>query len=429
MLKDAGYGRTGMFGKSHLGAAWPGCLPTARGFDEFEGFLQGCGNYETHLAAQCTLPVPPSAVSTDPPANWTQYEGYDWFSQSTINISANGTYSEWLVAQRGVQFLRDIATGRAAGDAEASKPFYLYLPFQNIHAPLEVQDRFRDLYPGLAHDPDMQTLNGMISAFDEAVGSVFQALQDTGLDKETVFLLHSDNGAPTTADTVIGNHTQTRNWPLRGWKTQIWEGGTRVPALVWAPPGVLGARAGTVWDGLVHVTDVAPTLVEGVAGGKMAGPLAPDGVNQWAAFRGAPSARDEMLYNINPLCDSGQAGPPKAGVQQGGMKLLCECWDQGAMGCTGEKWLFNLTQDMAESTNLAHSMPAEVARLEARLVHYASDMTQPMQWTSPYMGDEYFCKDCPVGHQSEPYYAWRPFLDDPSPWPPLPKMPPGVAPL
>jgi arylsulfatase A-like enzyme len=273
----------------------------------------------------------------------------------------------------------------------------------------------------------MQTLNGMISAFDEAVGKVFQALVDTGLDKETVFLLHSDNGAPPNADVIHNNHTAVRNFPLRGVKTEIWEGGTRVPAMVWAPPGVLGDRAGTVWDGLVHVTDVAPTLVEGIAGGKMTGPLAPDGYNQWDAMRGAQeeSARDEMLYNINPLCDSGQAGPPKAAVQQGGIKLLCECWNQTSMSCTGEKWLFNLTEDIGELNNIAASMPAEVAKLEARLVHYASDMTEPMQWTAPYMGDEYFCKDCPVGHQSEPYYAWRPFLEDPNPWPPLPKMPAG----
>jgi len=177
---------------------------------------------------------------------------------------------------------------------------------------------------------------------------------------------------------------------------------------------------------LVHVTDIAPTLVEGVAGGSMDGPKRPDGVNQLdALLSGGSSARAEMLYNINPLCDDGQAGKPKAAVRQGDLKLVCECWNQTTMSCSGFKNLFNLTADVSETTDLASLRPHDVARLEARLVHFASDMLEPMQWTPPYQGPQYFCADCPLGNQSEPYHAWRPFLKTPDPWPALPALPPG----
>jgi len=212
-----------MYGKSHMGSAWPGCLPTARGFDDFNGFLQGCGNYKTHQAAQCSIPVnplPPSGDDDQFPPPDGEYDGYDWFSGTEINTTANGTYSEWLVRDRAVEFLDSIAAERAEG--KGREPFYLYLPFQNIHVPLEVQDRYRRMYPGLQHDAEMQTLSGMITAVDDAIGAVLARLSSSGLSDNALVWLHSDNGAPPVADTMRRpNYLAVRNFPLRGWKTQV----------------------------------------------------------------------------------------------------------------------------------------------------------------------------------------------------------------
>merc|ERR1712070_266641 len=133
------------------------------------------------------------------------------------------------------------------------------------------------------------------------------------------------------------------------------------------------------------------------------------------------------IYNVNPLCDGGQAGRPKAGIRIGKWKLLSWCYDiAGVDGKTttgpvsapaGQSdefangpVLFDLEADPRETTNVAAKEPKVVDRLLARLKVWAESSVEPMQWTAPYQGEKYFCKDCPLHPAGTgpdiPWAAW-----------------------
>lgn len=435
-LKDAGY-TTGIFGKWHLGMFRQSATPRARGFDEHAGYLQGCVSKETHVASCCH--AGPSPATGD--KNYTcasggnkDYRGYDWFSSgasggfSMPDTSVNRTSSASIICNAAIDFIRRHA-------AEAA-PFFLYLPFQNIHAPYSVEERYRDPYEGQAITDDEKTMWAYISEMDEKVGIVISALKAIpGAYEQTVIIFSSDNGAPRASPGVDhdeateqkGRAWIARNYPFSGFKSQIWEGGVRVASFVHSPhliqPGV--------HHGLFHVTDWLPTLVH-LANGSTARNRPLDGYNIWGAVTtGHSSPRAEMLYNVNPLCHGGQAGAPKAGLRMGDWKLLTWCYDvAGTAGAnrTGPvnaphgsvpvdfikgPMLFNLQDDPREMHNLAAEQPALVATLLTRLEKWASSSVEPMQWVRPYQGDAYFCKDCPL-HPAGTGVAepWLPWIDD-----------------
>lgn len=149
-----------------------------------------------------------------------------------------------------------------------------------------------------------RTKCGLIAALDEGVGNVTRALKRRGIFNDTLLLFTTDNGGPIPE--------ASNNWPLRGSKTTLWEGGTRATAFLHGPK--ILKRSGTTYDGMIHAVDWLPTLVE-AAGGKAVTGL--DGVSQWKSLlKGAvPSARTEFVYNIDELKNN-------AALRQGRYKLL-----------------------------------------------------------------------------------------------------------
>ena len=303
--------------------------PVNRGFDDHSGYFQGCGSYATHVAACCNPPAPnasdfQSYICPKDPTPGQEYRGYDWFANLAPQPQYNGTTSSDVIAG-----LAEAAIARAAA---AAAPFFLYLPFQNIHDPYDAQwdsvQRAAAAAPGIS--PQQAQMFGYIYELDVAVGRVVAALRAADLLADSLIALVSDNGAPAAAG-VAG-----RNWPLAGFKSSVYEGGTRVPGLVYAPGRV---PAGGVLDALVHVTDWVPTLVAAAGGGAIAPGEGLDGVNQWPALTAAAPlpapARREVLYNINPLCQGGQFGAPKAALRVGELKLLCWCYAVQGIECVG----------------------------------------------------------------------------------------------
>jgi arylsulfatase A-like enzyme len=128
-------------------------------------------------------------------------------------------YSTHLYASSAVSLIRahDPAT-----------PLFLYLAFQAVHSPDQVPQQYIDPYNATIADPKRRTFAGMLSCLDEAVGNVTAALRAAGMLDNTVIVLVSDNGGPTNLD----EGTFSNNFPLRGGKHSLWEGGTRLTALV-----------------------------------------------------------------------------------------------------------------------------------------------------------------------------------------------------
>ena len=443
-FQRAGYA-TALFGKWHLGMYRKEYTPSFRGFDEHVGYLQGCGSAYTHVAACCKPGSPDNDTNfvckADPSKD---YRGYDWFrakqnEEVVADPSANGTNSAALVRDAAVDFIKR--------QAAADRSFFLYLPFQNVHNPYTCDPSYRAPYeqqPSRFTQAEM-TMFGYISELDDAVGVVVRQLHASGRYARTLVVFSSDNGAPPAGNDVDhptpGDPAHiARNHPFRGWKGQIWEGGTRVAGFVSGGTALLPAAVrGTTSHKLYHVTDWLPTLAAaaGVSSAPDAPSLALDGHNVWASLVDAetPSPRTELLYNVNPLCHGGQAAPPKAAIRVGRFKLLAWCFSVAGIGganTTGpvaaqpgdEHYdpafakdrglaLYDLDADAAETTNLvpAKAHAATVETLLARLQALAIQMVEPQQWAPPYQGAGYECADCPLHPAGKgPAVPWGPWL-------------------
>ena len=151
-----------------------------------------------------------------------------------------------------IDYLTD-ALGREASafiDKHKASPWLCYLAFNAVHAPLQATEKYLDRFKHIA-DPKRRAYAALQSAMDDAVGVVLAKLREHGLERDTLVVFFSDNGGPTPS-------TTSDNGPLRGFKSQTWEGGIRVPFMLqW--PGTI--PAGQVDDRPVIQLDVLPTAL------------------------------------------------------------------------------------------------------------------------------------------------------------------------
>ncbi|MEO6246820.1 MAG: arylsulfatase, partial [Opitutaceae bacterium] len=236
-LKEAGY-ETAITGKWHLGHFEPAYLPTHRGFDHQYGHYNGAIDYNTHI----------------------RDGGYDWHKDDKVNRDEG--YSTQLIAREA---------SRLITAHDASRPLFLYVPFNAVHAPHQVPERYMEPYANLKGN--RLTYAGMLAAMDESVGEIVGALEAKGLRKNTLIFFCSDNGGPNPG--VV-----TSNGPLRAGKGTLYEGGVRVPAVaVW--DGKI--KAGSVVEAALHMVDWYPTLLT-LAGVSLAQKNPLDGRDAWPAI-------------------------------------------------------------------------------------------------------------------------------------------------
>ncbi|KAK8780125.1 hypothetical protein V5799_018534 [Amblyomma americanum] len=134
----------------------------------------------------------------------------------------------------------------------------------------------------------------MVDALDESVGAVVDALGRRGMLNDTIIVFSSDNGGPLFDGQAHG----ASNWPLRGNKATLWEGGLRAPAFVWSTRLKQRRR---VSRQMMHIVDWLPTLYS-AAGGKLPSLGITDGVDMWRALSdSSPSPRQEILHNVDPV--------------------------------------------------------------------------------------------------------------------------------
>ena len=238
LLRKAGYGTT-LIGKWHLGGL-PLFSPLKSGYDHFFGYRSGSLDYYRHT------------TGVDIPDLWEEDE----------QISQEG-YSTDLFGDRAVKVIGEYV--------RASQPFLLSLHFNAPHWPWEApgdQAESERLRGRSLFDWDggsQETYRRMIAALDVQVGHVLQALEDNRIARDTIVIFTSDNGGERFSDT----------WPFSGKKTELLEGGLRIPALVSWPGRI---AAGHVSEQVTANMDWLPTLL--AAAGTAPDPAYPtDGMN------------------------------------------------------------------------------------------------------------------------------------------------------
>ena len=304
LLRDRGGYATHAVGKWHLGEARWEQTPTFRGYDSFHGFYSGGQDYFTHEADG----------------------GYDMHLDATRECGANCSVVDW--AAQGVYSTHLFADSaiKIIESHNRSQPLFMYLAFQAVHSPDEVPLSYIEPYNATLPDVKRRTFAGMLSCLDEAVGNVTAALDANGFAESTLIVFVADNGGPIfCTDGPCGDATGSSNFPLRGGKHSLWEGGTRLTAVVSGP--LVHAR-GVNESGLMHHADWLPTLLEAADVDYVPAPgFELHGASQWPMLTtGAPSSRNETVTNIDPLQPAVGAGPPGSGnaaiITSDGWKLL-----------------------------------------------------------------------------------------------------------
>ncbi len=330
-MKAAGYD-TDLIGKWHLGHADRKYWPLARGFDHHYGPLLGEIDYFSH----------------------EQHGVLDWFRDGGP-VHEPG-YSTTLLGEAAVKLIEG---------HDPKVPLFLDLAFNAPHAPYQAPEADLDRYKSIS-DTARRTYAAQISAMDEQIGRVVEALDHKGIRDNTLILFQSDNGGTRNpmfsgeVDTSTLKSLPPDNGPYREGKGTVYEGGTRVVAVAnW--PGHI--KPGTVVSEMIHEVDLFPTLL-GLAGGQTAGGKPIDGLDVWGTIsEGKPSPRTEIVYDLQPF---------RAGLRQGDWKLVWRTPLPQAVE------LYNIATDPSESDNVAAANPDKVATLQRRVNDLAKEMIPPL---------------------------------------------------
>ena len=340
VLRSAGY-FTAHIGKWHLGPE--GFWPTD------QGFLVNI--------AGCHLGQPPSYY-------WPYQRGKQRLPNLELTPETEQMYLTDRLAQEAVRLIR----------THAQEPFLLYIATYQVHTPIEPKKEYVPKYeaavrPGMKHRNPQYA--AMVQSMDELVGRVLAVLDEQKLADRTVIFFTSDNGGLTRLGRQGPN--PTNNSPLREGKGSPYEGGVRVPLVVrW--PGVI--QPGSTCDEPVISVDFFPTILEiaGLAKPPEAGTV--DGVSLVPVLKDPKSRLPrEAIYWHYPHYHPGGATPYGA-IRAGDWKLI-EFYEDMHVE------LYNLKDDLGETTDLAGKMPQQAARLRQMLHRWRQSVGAQMPQPNP----------------------------------------------
>jgi len=383
LAKQHGY-RTAAIGKWHLGWEWPVApeqrkllqAPRKAGKDDEAATAKGSNEVtDEHLAAWRDVfskPIPggpttrgfDSYFGTDVP-NWPPYCFME--NDRTLGIPSEflpaPNFQKNLASLPGpalkdwklegiLPALGDRAAQFIADAAKKPEPFLLYLPLTAPHTPLAVVNEWKN-------KSGLNTYADFVMQTDATVGRVLDALERSGAADRTLVFFTSDNGcAPYIGASDLEKMGHFPSGPLRGYKSDAWEGGHRVPFIArW--PGVV--KSGSTCGQLVLQADFLGTIAE-ILGAKLPETAGEDSFSLLPLLKGEDKPVREQSVN----CSAG--GLPS--VRSGPWKLILGP-GSGGWGKGGDEsqsvQLYNLADDIGETKNLAAAQPERVEKMKALL--------------------------------------------------------------
>lgn len=327
-LRDLGYS-THISGKWHIGEK-PQNRPLRYGFSTTYGYLRG---------------------QIDPYTHRYKFGNHVTWHRNDEFVEEDGHVTR-LITDEAIRII----------ETAGNRPFFLYVAHAAPHYPLNESPEWIEPYEEAIADLSRRHNAAAITHLDFQVGRLVEALERTGKRRNTLLIYSSDNGGqkswPASPKEYNGRYapqtTLGDNQPLRGWKTDLYEGGIRVPAFVnW--PGVL--PAGVVLDRPLHITDWAPTLIT-LAGGSIRPEWKLDGVDAWDVLAGKRgNLAERTLY---------WKTPHQTAIRHGDWKLIHQH--------TGDTFeLFHLGRDPYERNDLAAANPDQVRMLKAQMERIQAD--------------------------------------------------------
>lgn len=320
-LREAGY-TTLHVGKWHLGGP-PFSLPDQHGFDiNIAGSEHGApGGYFFPYKGKWTVPTTGKAVL-----------------KQTLPNGETGEYLTDRLAEEAITLIR----------RNKDRSFFLYFPHYAVHTPLQAKQEMLARYEAVPEEKRQgkPAYAAMIESVDDSVGRVMKALNELSLEKNTLVIFTSDNGGFARA---------TSNAPLRANKGSHYEGGIRVPLII-KKPGV--TKTGRVSRVPVITNDLYPTILELV--GLPPKPLQHvDGVSLAPLLEGLPIDPRPLFWHY-PHYNRHPHNAPVSIIRRGSWKLI-EFLETGAIE------LYNLSDDLGETTNLEDAQPARAQELLTEL--------------------------------------------------------------
>ncbi|MDF1825280.1 MAG: sulfatase [Verrucomicrobiales bacterium] len=334
LLKSQGYA-TACFGKWHLGHH-PETLPRQLGFDTYFGIPYS--NDMNHPDNKGKPRVPSDELWKDQGTALTLWKTPLMENEEIVELPVDQRTVTRRYTDKTINFIKD----------HRDSPFFVYLPHSMPHIPLYVPD---DVY-----DPDPQNAyTTVIEHIDAEVGRIMDTLRSLELDENTIVIYTSDNGPWLK----FRNHGGSAG-PLREGKGTTFEGGQRVPCVMWGPGRI---PAGTECDELIGTIDLLPTIAA-LTGTKLPGKNKIDGLDASDLLLGTGSTpRDEFVYY--------SSRGDLEGLRQGKWKLLIK----KSRSQKTEKLLFDLLSDIGEQNNLADKNPVRVAQLHTRMIELDAEIS------------------------------------------------------
>jgi arylsulfatase A len=330
-FKSMGYA-TACYGKWHLGHH-PETLPRQNGFDQYFGIpYSNDMNHPDNKGKPKSGPAGMDILWNDPESTLTKWNTPLIENEKIVELPVDQRTITRRCTDRTISFIKE----------NKNRPFFVYVPHSMPHIPLYVPDEIRDPNP-------LNAYTCVIEHIDAEVGRIIKTIKDLKLEEKTIVIYTTDNGP-----WLPFKHHGGSAGPLREGKGTTFEGGQRVPCVMWGPSRI---PAGSVCEELMGTIDLLPSLASLTPKGlPKANKI--DGLDASSLILGTgKTPRKEFIHYTS----RGEL----EGIRSGEWKLLRKKPRNKNQKET--VMLFNLINDLGEQNNLASEHPAIVARLSARM--------------------------------------------------------------
>ena len=318
-LKKEGY-QTAITGKWHLGLSLESG-PGRYGFDYTYGYFHGQIDQYTH-----------------------RYKNGDrsWYRNNKF-VDEKGHATD-LITNEVIKYITKIK--------EKSKPFFIYVPYSVPHYPLQEEEKWIEPYKSLNIPNSRKLFDASMTHLDYSIGEIIQTLKDEKLLNNTIIIFISDNGGQENwypekeskvklYDGKFGPYPKLGdNSPLKGYKAELYEGGIRVPAVIYWKNHLRHKKV----EELLKVTDLFPTLTAAV-NSSLTKDLKLDGDNVWNFISNEKNGTDERELYLRT--------PDQFALRKGDWKLIH--FGKSLDDATEE--LFNIKNDPNERKNVLKDYP------------------------------------------------------------------------